>query len=515
MTCSPDVDTRRPVASKDAWLCNLFARTCLRLCSLLLAVIAAWPGPARAADPRISFARYDLPWDFRDRDYADVNGDGLLDLLAIADDGLHIFLQDRHKGFTPQRQVSYPTDKKAAVLWPAKIGPGPADQVLMLTPRGLSALRFDDAAGHETPLIECPTIIPPATESRVFFFPLCLKTGGDWPLLLVPAEAGLQVWRHEGQAWGPAGTIAEGLQSSVRGPFGDVAYRLYRFTNLAVGDINGDGRDDLVVRQVMPDRDQLRLRVHLQDADGRLPVEPSRQFDLACTALDWVCLQDMNHDGRVDLVKNTWVRYPLIMPGTWSGKIIVRVYLADPRGDWPAGPTYLFRKHDWQGPVPIVDIDGDGRIDLALGFYLWKGREEMTDAIESGRLVFDLRVYMAAADGSYPSEPAFIQKVAVRTRGIGLNINWDIFGEAYSLEGDFNGDGRKDLLVRSDKDEVSAFLFESPQAGFARKAGVVFRLGSEEGTDMAVRDLNGDGISDLMVYLHDKKQLAVFLSRGK
>lgn len=203
------------------------------------------------------------------------------------------------------------------------------------------------------------------------------------------------------------------------------------------------------------------------------------------------------------------------MPGMWSGKVIVRVYLADARGDWPAEPTYIFRKHDWQAPIPIVDIDGDGRLDLVLGFYLWKGREEMTDAIESRHLVFDLRVYMAAADGRYPAEPTFVQKVAVCTHGIGLRFDWDILRSSWSLEGDFNGDGRKDLLVRSGKDEASVFFFESPQTGFARKPGVVFRLGSDEDAWLAVRDINGDGISDLMAYVWQKKQLIVFLSRRK
>ncbi len=384
----------------------------------------------------------------------------------------------------------------------------------MLTPQGLSAIRFDDAGAHETPLIECPTIVPSA-ESAMVFFPLCLKTGSDYPLLLVPAESGLQVWRHEGRAWKLDGTIAEGLQSTVTGPFGDVAYRLYRFTNLAIGDVNGDGRDDLVIRQVMPDRDQLRLRVYLQDADGRLPAEPSRQFDLTCTVDDWVCLQDMNGDGRLDLVKSSLG--PL--PGDHAGDVVGQ-------GDRPRVPGRRPRRlarrahlHFPQARLAGADPDRGHRRGRAAGpgagllFVEGPRGDDRRDRV--WRLVFDLRVYMAAADGRYPAEPTFVQKVAVCTHGIGLRFDWDILRSSWSLEGDFNGDGRKDLLVRSGKDEASVFFFESPQTGFARKPGVVFRLGSDEDAWLAVRDINGDGISDLMAYVWQKKQLIVFLSRRK
>ncbi len=123
MTCSRDLDMRHPGFAGRERDRIRFASCCPRLCCLVLAAAATWPGAVRAADPKVTFLRCELPWDFGERQYANVNGDGLVDLLAIADDGLHVFLQDREKGFTTQRQITYPTGKKACVFWPAKIGP--------------------------------------------------------------------------------------------------------------------------------------------------------------------------------------------------------------------------------------------------------------------------------------------------------------------------------------------------------------------------------------------------------
>lgn len=477
-------------------------------------LVALLPCASYGADPKPSFVRSQIDMEFSRFETADVNGDGLADILLIAKDGLHIFLQDAEKGFSPQRQVTWSPEDKAVALWPARLGPGPAAQILVLTSKGLSSLGIDGTGAHAQPVIEQETIVPADAKSEVIFFPLAVKTGGDFPLLLVPTSKALEIWRHEEKGWRKDGTISQSVQSMVNGPWGGTHYGLYRFANLAVGDINGDGRDDLVIREITSERDQLRLKVYLQDKAGRLPDKPTRQYETPFHWYEWVSLQDMNHDGQCDLVKNTWDRYPLVLPGMWAGKVIVRVYLAGKDGAWPEQPSYVFRKHDWHAPIPMVDIDGDGCTELALCFYQWKGRDELVEVVETHRIQFDLRVHMFDRATGYPADPTFVTKVTSWC-GRQLGIDRDILSQGISLEGDFNGDGRKDLLVRETKDEASVRFFQSRQTGFSAQADLHLPLDTDKGVRMYPKDLNGDGISDLLVVPDDKSCLIVLLSRRK
>jgi hypothetical protein len=63
-----------------------------------------------------------------------------------------------------------------------------------------------------------------------------------------------------------------------------------------------------------------------------------------------------------------------------------------------------------------------------------------------------------------------------------------------NLLGDFDGDGKRDLLVRDRTDRVSVHRFVSRQAGFAREADTWFRY-TDPIDRLLVEDLNGDHIT--------------------
>jgi hypothetical protein len=82
------------------------------------------------------------------------------------------------------------------------------------------------------------------------------------------------------------------------------------------------------------------------------------------------------------------------------------------------------------------------------------------------------------------------------------------------VDGDFDGDAERDLLVKDKENKASVYLFISRKKGFSKKADIQFTdIRGVEG--FIADDLNKDSISDLIVIGSRKDAIKVFLSRKK
>jgi hypothetical protein len=166
-------------------------------------------------------------------------------------------------------------------------------------------------------------------------------------------------------------------------------------------------------------------------------------------------LGDVNGDGRDDLI-------------TFTRGAAANVYVALSTGT-SFGPSTLW--HNWFAAfteTPLVgDFNGDGRDDIAT---LTRGTSN--------------DVYVALSDG---------------TRFNGVGVMWSgSFGGADDavLTGDFNGDGRDDLVSFGRGTLGRATVATSTGTAFATP--VVWRDGLVTGTQVpVVGDFNGDGADDV------------------
>jgi len=84
---------------------------------------------------------------------------------------------------------------------------------------------------------------------------------------------------------------------------------------LAMGDLDGDGLDDIVYA----DSDLNRLRIFFQKSNGTFVEMAESEEPVLDSPGQWIQLADLNHDGRLDIVlSKTVVSYRSSDPGGWN-----------------------------------------------------------------------------------------------------------------------------------------------------------------------------------------------------
>ena len=285
------------------------------------------------------------------------------------------------------------------------------------------------------------------------------------------------------------------------GGFGGPAVTTRRFAGVdqltGVGDMTGDGADDLV------GRDAATGRLFLYPGDGRGRYQRRRLLATDWTGYDLTAgVGDLDHDGHVDLVARAGSRLWLVpgagpaalgtavlLPGRWSSydlitggadvtndgvpDIVVRArrselaYVFSGDGSGGLGPRY--------GPFrSFTDVDFLGVAGHAVG-----GRwNDLVGRDSHGRLVV------------FRNNGAHNLASTVDTGMVLPNANL-LLGA-----GDWNGDGRSDVIARSSGG--SLWLYAGLPRG--RLAAGVRMPGHWSGVQLlaVVGDMTGDGHPDLM-----------------
>lgn len=260
-----------------------------------------------------------------------------------------------------------------------------------------------------------------------------------------------------------------------------------------VGDVTGDGRDDIVT---FTKKGAVYVAVSGDGYDTSIAAKPFRNskpwHNYFCVKGERCLLGDVNGDGKKDILAlahngTIWVSYST---GQGFGKSYAR-------GSWYDVCNSRDRSCE------IGDVDNDGRADvvgLDRCFYdVGKARYVVRSSVYDGQK-------FVPREAGCPASPSGIS-TAVFTSS-------PIFSESFDLDvGDVTGDGRADAVVFSRSTSADVYVLPSVDGKFpaAKKWHGYFCLGGE---DCALADVTGDKKQDVVAFKRKTGEIWVAPSTG-
>jgi hypothetical protein len=427
----------------------------------------------------------------------DVDGDGLTDLLALlpAQNELQIYRQ-RKSGFAAALDQAVTLPDQTAWVAMRDVDPHEGRELVISTGTGLVYLRQSEGAFESAPrtLMEARQVF---TTDRLRIAPTA--PGGKDANDVVPVifeDHAVLYERDANDAW-------QAARTADLSPM-ETTWRV-REENWMMGPAPAYNME---VRKTIRERPRAGAD---QEKDDEKKTTRKLIAKIAKDA-QWdhydAQRQDVNGDGRQDLV--LWRTRGDVSPAT-----TVLLLLRGPDGTLPERPTRVLRHSGLPirvdrrvGTSPFWDLDGDGRCELILvalktRVTSWSG---LVNLFVSGGVdwVFTVR---SGRDGAYSGGPDFQMDITSMTpRSVSVS-------SLFLIDGDFNGDGREDILVERGPEQFDVYV-SAPGAGFFQAGPALSFAAPVEARMVATADLNGDGISDLFVQKTIEAQITVYLSQS-
>lgn len=409
----------------------------------------------------------------------DFDGDGKLDVVTAWNGGLATRLGDGHGGFGVEQAVAgrlYPS----GVLLPADYdGDGKLDvafasygQVVVLPGKGdgrfaapqvvaatgLNSTRYDASTSSRLVVIDLDGDGKPdlVSGNRVL-----LNAGG---FFFVPGFA------LSGEVADAGDLNGDGKMDLVAGGTawlgrGDGSFEpAFSAPGTQLADVNGDGQLDLVSagRALVGSSYVGQLSVSLGLGDGSFGAAQVSVLDSYTYSSDPLLrLGDLDGDGKADaLAFQAHALFPAKGQGDGSFQ------------PWPA----IDNSSDWDGlSYPLLaDFDGDGKADLAVLRYLPQNDVDKR---------YDLAIYRGGASGT-------------------LTLATTLASSASSYSdlrtGDFNGDGKPDLFAVAGDNPTPSSVWLN-QGGLRFSSPISYGNITKNGAQsFVIGDFNGDGRTDLL-----------------
>ena len=240
---------------------------------------------------------------------------------------------------------------------------------------------------------------------------------------------------------------------------------------VALGDVNGDGRLDIVAANTFASN----VGVLLGQASGGFA--PFSTYSAgANSAPRGVALGDVNGDGRLDIVTaNGFLGTVGVLLGQAAGGFAApSAYATGPNGSSGVSIPY---------GVALGDVNGDGRLDIVAA-----NRDGNNVGVLLGQAAGGFAAFVNYSTGNSSSPVS----VAL---------------------GDVNGDGRLDI-VTANSGGTAGVLLGQAGGGFAAVVGYATGPLGSNPTGIALGDVNGDGRLDLIAANYGTNDVGVLLGQA-
>ena len=248
--------------------------------------------------------------------------------------------------------------------------------------------------------------------------------------------------------------------------------------SVAIGDVNGDGHSDVVVANVCQsstncDDGGVSVLLGIGDGTFQAPVSYGSGGYFGSS----VAIADLNGDGRPDLVVTSACPFGAC---SVDGTGVLSVLLG--KGDGTFQPAVAYSPGGfYTASIAVADVNGDGKQDLVVA-------NKCLSSCPNEYGIGGVSVLLGIGDGTFQAP---------------ISYGSDGYNASSVVVADVNGDEMPDLVVANlyENGDLSngavSVLLGNGDGTFQTPAS--YNSGAGDAESVAVADVNGDGMPDLVV----------------